>query len=113
MVYPSGHPKWAWWLPAHYHNELLPVQETNFQQQDDEIPPEELADDPPQMNIDEEDVNVDSNSNALSESISFFNTTTNLYNIFQSFLGEIPCFTPHGTLDSLCDSPNFDIAKMK
>lgn len=65
------------------------------------------------MNIDEEDVNVDSNSNALSESISFFNTTTNLYNIFQSFLGEIPCFTPHGTLDSLCDSPNFDIAKMK
>ena len=119
IFYPSGCPRQSdhpWQLPACYHNELPLVQKTNFQPQHGESVSnlEELGDDPPQMDIDndEEDLN-DANSNASTMTIPYYNTMSNSYGIFQSFLGEIPHFAPHGTLDSLCNSPNFDIAKMK
>jgi hypothetical protein len=66
------------------------------------------------MNIDndKEDLN-DGNSNASTMTIQYYDTTSNSYGIFQLFLGEIPHFAPHGTLGSLYDSPNFNVAKMK
>ena len=111
ILYPSGRPKRSdrsRQLPARYRDVLPPVQETNFHPQHDEPAPEVLGDDPPQMDIDDND-----NSNSDTSTTPYYDTTPNSYGIFQSFLGEVPRFSPHGTLDSLCDSPNFDVAKMK
>ncbi|KAF8720277.1 hypothetical protein AX14_011085 [Amanita brunnescens Koide BX004] len=111
ILYPSGCLKQSdhsWQLPAHYRDVLPLVQETNFHPQHDEPAPKVLGDDPPQMDIDDND-----NSNSDTSTTPYYDTTPNSYGIFQSFLGEVPCFSPHGTLDSLCDSLNFDVAKMK
>lgn len=58
-------------------------------------------------------MNIDDSDSDTASSIPFYDSNPNSYDIFQSFLGSFPDFTPHGMLDSICDSPEFDITKMK
>lgn len=105
--YASGRPKCsvqARRLPVRYQDELPPTPVEVFQQKTHESDAQLMPDVPGSSNAMEVNHPVPESCEAM-----ICDTKKDTYGIFHSFLYQFPSFIPHGSLDFICDSPNFNV----